>query len=244
MTTIFFGWQPFFWSCHQILGDMIWWPTQDLVAVYTCSTGTGRVLGCRIGSAQWNHDTSYMHLREEKKKCTKFSTYRVYDSCMTAVWHVLTTQDLPRPAPALDLEFWRLVVDLLIALLIGTHRTQQFDQLPRDCSHLCYACMHAWQWQWIAQCQCFLFCWQKNFMCIFWLHTTRSTCANAPHVSSIAQGTNPPWTEFCIDALLRVHSRRSVENVSRHILSEHFWLFLHFITYSPTILTIYLRHPC
>ena len=220
MTTIFFGWQPFFWSCHQILGDMIWWPTQDLVAVYTCSTGTGRVLGCRIGSAQWNHDTSYMHLREEKKKCTKFSTYRVYDSCMTAVWHVLTTQDLPRPAPALDLEFWRLVVDLLIALLIGTHRTQQFDQLPRDCSHLCYACMHAWQWQWIAQCQCFLFCWQKNFMCIFWLHTTRSTCANAPHVSSIAQGTNPPWTEFCIDALLRVHSRSEGRQCQLSVIPE------------------------
>ena len=91
MTTIFFGWQPFFWSCHQILGDMIWWPTQDLVAVYTCSTGTGRVLGCRIGSAQWNHDTSYMHLREEKKKCTKFSTYRVYDSYMTAVWQLYDT---------------------------------------------------------------------------------------------------------------------------------------------------------
>ena len=55
---------------------------------------------------------------------------------------MLTTQDLPRPAPALDLEFWRLVVDLLIALLIGTHRTQQFDQLPRDYSHF-VLCMHA-----------------------------------------------------------------------------------------------------
>lgn len=38
---------------------------------------------------------------------------------------MLTTQDLPRPAPALDLEFWRLVVDLLIALLIGVENVSR-----------------------------------------------------------------------------------------------------------------------
>ena len=111
-------------------------------------------LAVEFWSAQWNHDTSYMHLREEKKKCTKFSTYRVYDSCMTAVrdtcWPRKTYPRTYRPALALVLDFWRLAVDLLIALLIGTHRTQQFDQLPRGCPRLCYACMHAWQWQWIV----------------------------------------------------------------------------------------------
>ena len=101
-------------------------------------------------SAEWNHDTSHMHLHEEEKKCTKL----VPTGCMTAVrdtcWPRKTYPRTYRPAPALVFEFWRLVVDLLIALRIGTHRTQQFDQLPRGCSHLCYACMHAWQWQWIV----------------------------------------------------------------------------------------------
>ena len=159
-------------SCHQILGDMIWWPTQDLVAVYTCSTGTGRVLGCRIGSAQWNHhgnhDTSYMHLREEKKKCTKFSTYRVYDSCMTAVrdtcWPRKTYPRTYRPASALFFEFWRLAVDVLIVLSVGIRRTQQLDQLRGTCSHLCHACMHFGHWQWMT-----LTCHPNCSVSLFWV---------------------------------------------------------------------------
>ena len=47
-----------------------------------------------------------------------------------------------RPAPALFFEFWRLAVDVLIVLLVGIRRTQQFDQLRGTCSHLCHACMH------------------------------------------------------------------------------------------------------
>ena len=43
---------------------------------------------------------------------------------------------------ALFFEFWRLAVDVLIVLLVGIRRTQQFDQLRGTCSHLCHACMH------------------------------------------------------------------------------------------------------
>ena len=42
----------------------------------------------------------------------------------------------------------------------------------------------------------------------------------------IVPRTNPPWTESCIDALLRVHSWSESRNVSCHCLSEQVGMFL------------------
>ena len=135
----------------------------------------------------------------------------MYDSCS---WHVLTTQDLSKNvSPCTSFGFW------ILAACGGSTDcpTNWYPPYPAVWPASAWLlppvlCMHACMTvtvncHWTAQCQCFLFCWQKNFMCIFWLHTTCSTCANAPHMSSIAQETNPPWSESCIDALLRVHSR-------------------------------------